>query len=76
MAKKKIKVFDMALDEVVERPVAGKSRGMKAVIRDMIDGSGVSRQDILEKRIQNAIDGVTSMKAVQDKLAGITRRKA
>ena len=49
---------------------------MKGVIRDLIDGTGVSRQDILEKRIQNAIDGVTSMKAKQDKLAGISRRKA
>ncbi len=49
---------------------------MRDVINDIIDGSGMSREDVLNKRVQDAVDGVSSIKRKQDKLAGITRRKA
>ena len=48
---------------------------MKDVLRNIIDGSGVTRQDILNKRIERAVDGdISALKARQDKIAKITRR--
>ena len=47
---------------------------MSDVITDLVDGSGVSRQDIMDKKIDDAIRGVDSVKKKQDDFAGIKRR--
>lgn len=48
---------------------------MGDVIRNMLDG-GPTKEQLIDKRINDAVDGVVSMKKRQDKLAGIKRRKA
>ena len=49
---------------------------MSDVISDIGD-SGPTRQEILDKRIQRAVDGdILSLKKRQDEFAGNTRRKA
>lgn len=48
---------------------------MREVLMDVIDG-GLTREQLINKRVKDAVNGVVSMKKKQDKLAGITRRKA
>ena len=48
---------------------------MRDVLADILDGT-MTRKEIRDKRIDDAVNGVNTSKAVQDKLAGIKRRKA
>ena len=48
---------------------------MGDVLHDLLDG-GLTRDQLINKRVKDAVDGVVSMKKKQDKLAGMTRRKA
>ena len=45
------------------------------VIRGLGDG-GLTKEQLINKRVEDAVNGVVSMKKKQDKLAGINRRKA
>lgn len=74
----------MAQQKEKERDAYTRSdggRNMLGILRDWIDGSGETRESILDKKIQRALDGekgaaleIDKMKARQDKLAGISRR--
>lgn len=48
---------------------------MGDIIHEFIDG-GPTKKELIDKRIDDAVNGVVSMKKVQDRGAGITRRKA